>query len=205
MKNKTEKTTMPKPLRLSLKTKWFEMTKAGIKTEDYREINEYWIRRLTYCSINLTEAKNELLQGGKELVKKYPSLLDIPDHCVSKKFAYNIVSLGYPRQGDSDRVLKLEHRGIFIRTGNPEWGAEPNKLYFVIMHGAIIKLEENIIKEGLKFTGKWFLGVIEAMLIDDINNDLVVNVTPTGGKTRTEFWNLRQTIWGFENGDYTVV
>ena len=27
-------------LRLSLKTKWFEMTKAGIKTEDYREINE---------------------------------------------------------------------------------------------------------------------------------------------------------------------
>ena len=23
-------------------------------------------------------------------------------------------------------------------TGNPEWGAEPNKLYFVIMHGAIL-------------------------------------------------------------------
>jgi len=32
-------------LRLSLKTKWFKMTKAGIKTEDYREINDYWVIR----------------------------------------------------------------------------------------------------------------------------------------------------------------
>ena len=30
-----------KNLQLSLKTKWFEMTKAYIKTEDYRDINEY--------------------------------------------------------------------------------------------------------------------------------------------------------------------
>ena len=66
---------MPSCLRLSLKSKWFEMTKAGIKTEDYREINEYWIRRLTNCKIDLTEAKNELLKGGKAAIKKYPSLL----------------------------------------------------------------------------------------------------------------------------------
>lgn len=33
-------------LQLTLKKKWFDMTKSGIKTEDYREINEYWIRRL---------------------------------------------------------------------------------------------------------------------------------------------------------------
>jgi hypothetical protein len=39
---------MPSCLRLSLKTQWFEMTKAGIKTEDYREINEYWVKRFLY-------------------------------------------------------------------------------------------------------------------------------------------------------------
>ena len=33
-------------LQLSLKNKWFEMTKAGIKTEDYREITPYWLKRL---------------------------------------------------------------------------------------------------------------------------------------------------------------
>jgi len=38
---------MPSCLRLSLKSKWFEMTKSGIKKEDYREINSYWIKRLT--------------------------------------------------------------------------------------------------------------------------------------------------------------
>ena len=129
---------MPSCLRLSLKSKWFEMTKAGIKTEDYREINEYWIRRLTNFKIDLTEAKNELLKGGKAAIKKYPSLLDIPEHFTPKKFDLNVMTLGYPSKDDTERILKLEHVGIRIRTGNPEWGAEPNKLYFVIMHGAVI-------------------------------------------------------------------
>jgi len=31
---------------MSLKTKWFEMTKNGGKTEDYREITPYWCKRL---------------------------------------------------------------------------------------------------------------------------------------------------------------
>jgi hypothetical protein len=35
-------------------------------------------------------------------------------------------------------MKNFEHKGIEIRTGNPDWGAEPNKLYFVIMHGAVI-------------------------------------------------------------------
>ena len=35
-----------KELRLSLKKNWFEMTKAGIKKEDYREITPYWAKRL---------------------------------------------------------------------------------------------------------------------------------------------------------------
>jgi hypothetical protein len=129
---------MPSCLRLSLKTKWFEMTKAGIKTEDYREINEYWIRRLTNCKTDLTEAKNELLKGGKAAIEKYPSLLDIHEHFTPKKFEQNIMTLGYPKSGDNERILRLEHKGIRIRTGNPDWGAEPNKLYFVIMHGAVL-------------------------------------------------------------------
>jgi hypothetical protein len=129
---------MPSCLRLSLKTKWFEMTKSGIKKEDYREINEYWIRRLTNCKTDLTEAKNELLKGGKTAIEKYPSLLDIPEHFTPKKFEQNIMTLGYPKSGDNERILKLEHKGIRIRTGNPEWGAEPNKLYFVISHGAVL-------------------------------------------------------------------
>lgn len=117
-------------LRLPLKKKWFEMTKAEIKTEDYREINQYWISRLT--------------NGFSWDVNKYPLKLneakDVINKCSlkPKEFRYNIMTLGYPKNNDTDRILKLEHKGIEIRTGNPPWGAEPGKLYFVILHGDII-------------------------------------------------------------------
>ena len=81
-----------KTLRLSLKKKWFEMTKAGIKMEDYREINQYWTTRLR---ISYT----------------------------FKQFDCNAMTLGYPSANDGERILILEHKGIEIRTGNPEWGS----------------------------------------------------------------------------------
>ena len=121
---------MPSCLRLSLKTKWFEMTKAGIKTEDYREINQYWWKRLMQCGecySNLSDSLNDILAPAEEWKM-----------IMAKKFDYNVMTLGYPSSNDTERILKLEHKGIEIRTGNPEWGAEPNKLYFVIMHGAVL-------------------------------------------------------------------
>ena len=33
-------------LYLTLKKEWFDMIEAGIKTEEYREIKEYWEKRL---------------------------------------------------------------------------------------------------------------------------------------------------------------
>ena len=45
------------------------------------------------------------------------------------------MTLGYPKSNDTERILKLEHKGIEIREGKPEWGAEPGKKYFVIKHG----------------------------------------------------------------------
>lgn len=102
-------------LQLSLKKKWFEMTKAGIKTEDYREITLYWSRRLV-------DGFEGFKAGGLPKEK-------------FKKFKTNTMTLGYPKGTDTERILKFEHKGIEIRTGNPDWGAEPGKLYFVILHG----------------------------------------------------------------------
>ena len=125
---------MPSCLQLSLKYKWFEMTKAGIKTEDYREINHYWIKRL------MTKKYNTIYPNEQEAIDGVIKHIDrnylVKHH--SKKFDCNIMTLGYPKSTDTKRILRLDHKGIEIRTGNPEWGAEPNKLYFVIMHGAIL-------------------------------------------------------------------
>lgn len=120
-------------LQLSLKKQWFDLTKAGIKTEDYREINEYWFKRLVY---NWSDV---VLGSG------YLHLTDDNIHFIIEKsmfgfkdFTQNTMTLGYPSKGDQERILKLDHAGIEIREGNPEWGAEPGKLYFVIKHGKVI-------------------------------------------------------------------
>lgn len=138
-------------LRLSLKSKWFEMTKAGIKTEDYREITPYWAFRLfnkidknginKISSVHwwngyLTYSENNKYVCG---FKNKESIDYINNSFGFKHFNQNIMTLGYPKSTDIERILKLEHKGIEIRTGNPEWGAEPNKLYFVIKHGVILE------------------------------------------------------------------
>ena len=127
-------------LHLSLKRQWFEMTKVGIKTEDYREINEYWAKRLLH-HIESKLTVEEIIRFIDNY--KYYGYADVSAiftyHDLSfKEFKQNVMTLGYPKLCDTSRILKLEHRGIEIRTGNPEWGAEPNKLYFVIKHGNVI-------------------------------------------------------------------
>jgi hypothetical protein len=124
---------MPSCLRLSLKTKWFEMTKAGIKTEDYRDITPYWIKRLINpTDMDVTIEDVEYYLKGGELCMRKSNAFEV------KKFTTNVMTLGYPKSTDTERILVFEHKGIEIRTGNPEWGAEQDKLYFVIMHGAIL-------------------------------------------------------------------
>lgn len=118
-----------KTLRLPLKRKWFEMTKAGIKYEDYREINMYWWKRLVQCGEcyrNIQDSINDVLAP----VEEWKMLM-------AKQFETNVMTLGYPKSTDTSRIIELEHKGIEIRTGNPDWGAEPGKVYFVIMHGKI--------------------------------------------------------------------
>jgi hypothetical protein len=123
-----------KNLKLVLKKKWFEKTKAGIKTEDYREINEYWTKRL-FRDVDKDEIQDIIkgLQEGRSI--EWAGLFHL--HFL-KQFEVNTMTWGYPKANNSERILKLEHKGIEIRTGNPDWGAEPGKLYFVIKHGEII-------------------------------------------------------------------
>ncbi len=108
-----------KNLQLSLKTKWFNLTKDGIKPEDYREINEYWCRRFfnhKQCKLTL----EEILRYIKNY--KYYNYGD-----VNTIFTYHDLSFN-----------SFDTNSITIDYGKPEWGAEEGKLYFVIKHGEII-------------------------------------------------------------------
>jgi len=53
-----------KILHLTLKKKWFDMIKSGLKPEEYREIKPYWTNRLissdgiTYNNFDIVRFKN---------------------------------------------------------------------------------------------------------------------------------------------------
>lgn len=113
------------------------MTKSGEKTEDYREINVYWSKRLVYMlrDVLLHRHVPQFIDD-----KDAYSFLTCPQNNFGfKDFDYNIVTLGYPSKNNKERILKFEHAGIEIREGRQEWGAEKGKLYFVIKHGKRIE------------------------------------------------------------------
>ena len=80
--------------------------------------------------------KNCTTETFMEWYNNMPEFVTL-QHVINKPHT-NTMTLGYPKSNDSERILKLEHKGIEIGYGKPEWGAEPNKLYFIIKHGAIL-------------------------------------------------------------------
>ena len=118
-------------LRLPLKKKWFEMTKNLIKGEEYREITHYWIKRIMTKKYNvLYPIEQEAIDG---IIKHIDPNFLVKHH--SKHFDTTTLTLGYPSNSGKDRIIEFENLGISIGYGKEEWGAEKDKLYFVIKHG----------------------------------------------------------------------
>lgn len=115
-------------LQLSLKRQWFDMTDVDGKSEDYRELTPYWAKRL----VGRWTYKGEKKGQFPDLENSFMSSFVIMRF---KNFNTNTMTLGYPSKDEIERIKIFEHVGIEIRTGNPEWGAEEGKLYFVIKHG----------------------------------------------------------------------
>ena len=126
-------------LRLPLKKKWFEMTKALIKGEDYRKINDYWCRKLLdpYEEIEWHDWCDLINELNDSIKYKHENT----DECLKyfgvkiKKFDTTTLTLGYPSNSDKERIIEFENLGISIGYGKEEWGAEKDKLYFIIKHG----------------------------------------------------------------------
>jgi hypothetical protein len=103
-----------KILHLTLKNKWFDMIASGEKKEEYRELKDYWRKRLL-----------SILDEGDKILYR-PSKM------------YDIVRFrnGYAKNSPS---IDVKFKGCEITTGFESWGAEPGKEYFVIKLGDKIK------------------------------------------------------------------
>lgn len=120
---------MGKTLILPLKKKWFDLIKAGVKKEEYREIKPYYIRKF----IKFDTLRKDLLKHYKigfdegEIVGMENEL-----RLLSDKLEKVVFTLGYPKADDTERRLEFNNPKIRIGEGRPEWGAEHGKTYFVI-------------------------------------------------------------------------
>lgn len=127
-------------LQLSLTRQWFDMTEPDGKTEDYREINAYWCYRLM-----LVDGRKESKKIWEFAENHQTNFAEFIANMVEREmyrfvhFDTNIMTLGYPSKTDESKRKVFRHAGIEIRTGKQEWGAEPDKLYFVIKHGEQVK------------------------------------------------------------------
>ena len=95
-------------LDLVLKGVWYDLINCGIKTEEYREIKDYWRNRL----------REKLTCEGITLYGDY------------KPYKYVRFRRGYT---SCTMLFKIED--IYVGYGNPEWGAPVNKSVYIIKLG----------------------------------------------------------------------
>lgn len=94
---------MNNTLFLPLKAKWYDMIESGEKTEEYREIKNYWADRLH------STALQDIAKG--EFFKKFDTVT---------------FSFGYTK-----RRMIFECKGIVEGKGKPEWGAPEEDVYII--------------------------------------------------------------------------
>ena len=105
-------------LILPIKKKWFDMIKSGEKKEEYREIKTYYDKCLGNAIIGFPFTK--VIIENFESIKSYDEsqfkIIDI------------IFRNGY--KADSPKI-KCKCK-LNIGQGKEEWGAEPNKEYYIL-------------------------------------------------------------------------
>lgn len=80
-------------LIFNVKKEWFEKIKSGEKTHEYREVKDYWIKRLFFFS--------------KILCRQ--TTIPLHSTCIFK--------CGYPRRGEAAKILNAKIKNITIKNG----------------------------------------------------------------------------------------
>ena len=103
-------------LTLPIKKKWFDLILLGEKTEEYREIKPYWTTRFT-------------------------KVFKCHDGMPTGEDAQEIILRnGYGANTPYIKVLCT----LQVKTGKPEWGAEPDILCYVLKIQKITEMLLNV-------------------------------------------------------------
>ena len=100
-------------LILPIKKKWFDMILSGEKKEEYREIKPYYDSRFEPYISDIGNVKIIHLEN-------WTGFIPVEDEIVFRN--------GYSSNSPSIKCKVEIRKG----TGKEEWGAEPNKEYYVL-------------------------------------------------------------------------
>lgn len=122
---------MVRVLSLVLKRIWYDMILHHGKVEEYREITPYWVNRLLKeVDFDGNEKRIKLEQGVIINLDNLKTL--IASHHLEFRYQrgdFVEFALGYSK--DRPTMIKTI-KAITIGKGKKEWGANPNKDYFII-------------------------------------------------------------------------
>ena len=119
-----------KTLHLVLKRKWWDMIASGEKREEYREVCHYWAARLL-------DSRYSWYSRNTDYPHDYVGwlCLKLSQKSIAFKNYENVCfHLGY-----TNTTMTYTVKDMLVRRGRKEWGAEPNKEYFVISLGERIE------------------------------------------------------------------
>lgn len=120
-------------LDLSLTYHWYDMIASGEKKEEYREIKDFYFKRLNMeYRLNLELGCYE---GCDEFIYN-------PIQCIGcKKFvSYPYEAVRFHRGQGGKNTMLVEFKGVHIGYGeHPEWGAPHDKPVFIIELGKVLE------------------------------------------------------------------
>ena len=135
------KPMLPAVLNLTVKKEWFDLIKSGEKTEEYREIKEHWITRLTQFSKKENYSKNEAVINLLSDKNKFPNNWGSdeypirPMYCFPKKYTHIEFKNGYAK--DAPTII-TECKGIIVGSPTQKGSQLFDKDVFIISIGDIV-------------------------------------------------------------------
>lgn len=124
-------------IQLTIKREWFNLIRVGWKTEEYRELKPYYV-------VRLLEPKN----GKKHNVKETEQMINALEYHYHPKWDKELITSGVKKYESivfrngysaSAPTIEVEYKGLKVAKGKPEWGAESNKIYFVLVLGEVLR------------------------------------------------------------------
>ena len=119
-------------LHLPLKKEWYEMIESGVKTEEYREVKEHWVKRLTHFTYEEYETLEELTSQLQFAEENEWTPYEVLGYYGAQLRRFDAVKFSY---GYTTRTMTFECNGITIGRGKAEWGAPTDNDVFVIKLG----------------------------------------------------------------------